>query len=235
MSELLDARPIAIAIEEGIDSCVSENSNNVENPCVSEDLIPINERDDSNDRIYEDAPDPRDGSVSGCSKDIRESITVTQCSQSNRMSTTEIDNSSTDSSSSNKTHVKRQKYKSRSYESIVMKYAYKMKETYEKSRKIMTQTKEYMSKLMESEKEMIDKMLDNNRIILKGTTNQLLYGLQDIFGVATSTRTVNTSQIVPSIVPSFNEAMPYSYPKDDLQHFQFSVTLPKVLINLKRP
>lgn len=111
------------------------DSNNVENLCVSVDLIPINERDgtkayiiflivfsseciiylikllyivaiDSNNRIYEDAPDPRDGSVPGCSKDIRESITVTQCSQSNHMSTIEIDNSSTDSSS-NKTHVKR--------------------------------------------------------------------------------------------------------------------------------
>lgn len=117
-----------------------------------------------------------------------------------------------------------------------MKYADKMKETYEKSQeKVMTQTKEYVSKLMESEKEMIDKMLDNNRIILKETTNQLLYGLQNIFGVATSTQTVNTSQMVPSIVPSFNDAMPYLYPKDDLQHFQSSVTLPKVLINLKRP
>lgn len=106
------------------------------------------------------------------------------------MSTIEIDNSSTDSSS-NKTHVKCQKYKSRSYESLVMRYADKMKETYEKSQeKVMTQTKEYVSKLMKSEKEMIDKMLDNNRIILKETTNQLLYGLQHIFGVATSTRTL---------------------------------------------
>lgn len=32
MSELLDSR--SIAIEEGIDSCVSEDSNNVENLCV---------------------------------------------------------------------------------------------------------------------------------------------------------------------------------------------------------
>lgn len=117
-----------------------------------------------------------------------------------------------------------------------MKYSDKMKETYEKSQeKVMTQTKEYVSKLMESEKEMIDKMLDNNKIILKETTNQLLYELQNIFGVATSTRTVNTSQMIPSIVPSFNDAMPYLYPKDDLQYFQSSVTLPKVLINLKRP
>lgn len=43
MSDLLDSRPIAIA--ESIDSCVSEESNNIENPCVSEDLSPINERD----------------------------------------------------------------------------------------------------------------------------------------------------------------------------------------------
>lgn len=118
-----------------------------------------------------------------------------------------------------------------------MKYADKVQEAYEKSQeKIMTQTKEYVSKLMESEKEMMDKILDNNRIVLKETTNQLLYGLQNIFGAATSTRTVNTSQMVPSIVPSFNKAIPpYLYPKEDLQHFQSPLTLPKVLINLKRP
>lgn len=43
MSDLLDSRPIVIA--ENIDSCVSEDSNNIENPCDSEDLSPINERD----------------------------------------------------------------------------------------------------------------------------------------------------------------------------------------------
>lgn len=151
------------------------------------------------------------------------------------LSTIEIDNSSTDSSSSNKTHVKRRKYQSRSYESIIMRYADKMKETYEKTEEnVMVQTKECVSKLIESEKEIMEKMLDNHKIILKETTNQLLHGLQNIFGVATSTRTINASQMVPSIVPSFNEIPSYLYP-NELQHFQSSVTLPKVLINLKRP
>lgn len=148
------------------------------------------------------------------------------------LSTIEIDNSSTDSSSSNKMHVKRRKYQSRSYESIIIRYTDKMKETYEKTEENV-QTKECVSKLIESEKEIMEKMLDNHKIILKETTNQLLHGLQNIFGVATSTRTINASQMIPSIVPSFNEIPSYLYP-NVLQHFQSSVTLPKVLINLKR-
>lgn len=43
MSEILDSRPIAI--EEGIDSSVSQDSNNIENLCGLEDSILINERD----------------------------------------------------------------------------------------------------------------------------------------------------------------------------------------------
>lgn len=87
---------------------------------------------------------------------------------------------------------------------------------------------------MEFEKEMMDKMLQNQRIMLSKTTNQLLNGLQTIFGTATSTGTVNVSQMIPSFdVPTFNEAVPYLYPNKEL-HFQSS-TLPKVLVNLKRP
>jgi len=150
-------------------------------------------------------------------------------------STIKINYSSTDSSSSNKTHktdvkVLRQRSKNKSYESIVIKFADKMQETYEKNQEqVMTQTKENVSKLIDSENKMIDKIMENNRIILNETTNQLLHGLQNIFGVAASTRTVNT-QMIPSIVPSFNEAT-YLYPNE--LHFQ-PPTLPKVLVNLKR-
>lgn len=170
-----------------------------------------------------------------------ESTIVTQSSQSNRMlSTTEINSSSTDSSStSNKSHVKCQRYKNRSYETTVMKYADKMKETFEENQeKVKVQTNEYICKLIASEKEAIDKILDSQRVILKETTNQLLQGLQNIFGVATyhPTQTVNTSQTIPSIVPTFNQTIPYLYPNAELRQYQSPVTpLPKVLINLKRP
>lgn len=115
-----------------------------------------------------------------------------------------------------------------------MKYADTMKETVEKSQeKAIAQTKEYISQLIESENHMIDKILDNNRTMLNETTNQLLQGLQNIFGVGTSTRTINNSyQMILSIVP-FKE-VPYLY-SNEVQHYQPSLNLPKVLINLKRP
>jgi len=91
--------------------------------------------------------------------------------------TIKIDYSSTDSSSSNKTHKKdvkilRQRSKNKSYEFIIMKYADKLQETYEKNQEqVMTQTKKYVSKLIDSENKMIDKIMENNRIILNETTN----------------------------------------------------------------
>lgn len=92
--------------------------------------------------MYEDAPDPRDGAVPGYSKDNDESITLIQYSPSNR---TEDNNTSSNSSTSKNIHAKREKYKNRSYESIIMKYADRMKENYEKSQEtVMTQTKEYV-------------------------------------------------------------------------------------------
>lgn len=171
----------------------------------------------------------------GCSKHVHEPTIVTQYSQSNRMlSTTEIDNSSTDSSSSNKTHVKCRKYQNRSYENIVMRYADKMKETYEKNRRKCYGTNKRMRvKINRIGKRNNGKNVGQSQNYIK-RNNQLLHGLQNIFGVTTSTRTINASQMIPSIVPSFNEIPSYLYP-NELQHFQSSVTLPKVLINLKRP
>lgn len=97
----------------------------------------------------------------------------------------------------------------------------------------MAQTKEYVSQLIESENHMIDKILENNRTVLNETTNQLLQGLQNIFGVGTSTQIINnSSQMVPSNMP-FKE-VPYLYP-NEVQHYQPSLNLPKVLVNLKRP
>lgn len=159
-------------------------------------------------------------------------------------STIKSESSSTDSSHSNKNYMKR-KQNNRSYETIVMKYADKMKETYERNQekvldqtkenvsKIMDQTKENVSKMIASEQEMMEKMIANQRIILNETTNQLLHGLQNIFSAPTATRTVHASQMIPSVV-SYNEAVPYVFP-NELQHLQPSVILPKVLINMKRP
>lgn len=70
--------------------------------------------------MYEDVPDPRDGVIPGCSAEVNQSKYDTQYSKNNDI--VEINTSSSDSSSSNKTHLKRKKT-SRSYESIVMKYA----------------------------------------------------------------------------------------------------------------
>lgn len=227
--------------------------------------------------MYEDNPNPRDGSIPGCSSDYNSSISVDQLHEEDssiaspanteaikkKMKSKLFENKqlseedSSVASSASKEAIKK-KTINKSLGNM-MKYADKLKQNYEESQeKIMRETHNYMKNLIELEqkvqKEIISNMLESQKNILKDTTNQLLTGLQGIFGV-------NRNQdIFPKTVSpqSFNFA-PFSYvnssyvdPQTILhssnilsqtlqssntlsQTQNSSNTLPKVLVNLKRP
>jgi hypothetical protein len=196
---------------------------------------------ESNNWIYEDAPDPRDGAVPGCSSDNNSTTTDSllqedSSSESNNANQSTVDNIP-------KVPTKRRKV--RSHEAITLRYADKLKENYEEvQNNIMEKNRCFIERLMESEKqlekEIINNMLESQQKMLRDTTNQLLTGLQNIFAPQISSQfstvsvpTVNSAAQSPFVMSPVRYSSPF--PNLESQTFRSSSPFPKVLLNLRSP
>jgi len=159
--------------------------------------------------MYDNAPDPQDGAVPGCSTDMF-STDEDSCTRDSS-STQDLSTSAASESNVQSPLVKRRK--GRSFEAVMQRYAENMTNAYENiQNKIVKEQQIFIEKLMETERQhekaLFSEILQAQKDMLKETTSQLITGVRNIFSpmipteIPISTRNPNSQQFFGSL-PTF--------------------------------